>query len=110
MHKKTCKHLVCDGYKHSNIVCKTCLNSERELVILNDWGNEFHNFGAEYENERSYRTDLDQGIDKRPLSDDLSDSELVSDIGFNKLVIYVIYAGVIPFNALNVKLCCTSSA
>ena len=37
----------------------------------------------------------------QPFSDDLSESELVSDIGFNK---FVIYAGVKLLNALNVKI------
>ena len=47
-----------------------------------------------------YSVDLDLGIDKRPFSDDLNDSERVSDIGFNKSEIY---AGVNLFSALKVK-------
>ena len=47
--KLTCKHLVCDGYKCSNIrFLRPVLNSERELVFLKACGNVFHNFDAEY--------------------------------------------------------------
>ena len=48
----------------------------------------FHNLEAECEKERSNSANHDLGIDKRPFSGDLNESECVSDIGFIRLEIY----------------------
>ena len=66
------------------------LNSFKELVVLKEFGNEFHSLEAEFENERSNSADRDLGIDKRPFSDDLNENECVSDIGFNKFEMYAL--------------------
>ena len=47
-------------------------------------GRVFHNFAAEWEQDRSNSADSDLGIDKRPLSVDLKDRECVFETGLNK--------------------------
>ena len=73
------------------------MNSLKEVFVLRDGGNEFHNLEAECENERSYCVVLNLGTDKGPFEDDLSERLWAVDIGFSKLVMYV---GVILFSAL----------
>ena len=67
-----------------------------------DLGNEFHNFGAEMEKERSYSEVRNTGIDRKPFLDCLGVRLRLVEIGFNKLLIYIyIYVrGMFEMNCL----------
>lgn len=77
------------------------MNSFRDVFVLSDIGNAFHNLEAECENERSYSAVLDLGTERRPFDDDLNERLWATDIGLSKLVMYV---GVMLLSALYVNI------
>ena len=77
------------------------LNAFKELFVRISCGNEFHNFDAGWENERSYSAERDLGMNKSPFSDDLKERECFSDKCGSRLEMYV---GVKLFRALEVNI------
>ena len=76
------------------------MNLFKEVLVRIDCGSEFHNFGTEYEKERSYNAEHDLGTERSPFSDDLKEKVWVSDTGLSRPDIY---AGAKLFSALYVN-------